>query len=229
MAMAARIATRMEQQRMNTSAVLTMTQWLSPSYPLGSFAYSHGLETAIAEAWVTDASDLRVWLEGVMASGSGWADAVLFCAAFRAMDVDTLMQVDASGRAFSASQERLRESLNQGAAFARTVGATSDEHIPETLFPIAVGWASARHDAPLKLAMTLYLQAFVSNIVMACVRLIPLGQTDGQTIIKDLAPLCELTADAAIGATLDDLYSNTFLSDIAAMRHEVQQPRLFQS
>lgn len=226
MGMVAHIAMRMGRQRMTTSAILTLTQWLSPSYPLGSFAYSHGLETVIADGWVDDAASLQIWLEDVVSNGSGWADAVLFCAAFNAADP---VEVDATGRAFAASHERARESLNQGAAFARTRNATSDWDMPDVLFPVAVGHAAARINAPLDIAVSLYLQSFVSNIVMACVRLMPLGQTKGQVVIERLAPRCEQTALAASFATLDDLHSNTFLSDIAAMRHEVQQPRLFQS
>jgi urease accessory protein len=214
---------------MNTSAILTLTQWLSPSYPLGSFAYSHGLEAALADGWVHDAATLQIWLEDIVSDGSGWADVVLFCEAFNTSENDALLQVDATGRAFAASHERLRESLNQGAAFARTVNATSQLELPPLLFPVAVGWAAARQNAPLRLAASLYLQAFVSNIVLACVRLTPLGQTDGQAIIQALAPLCEKAAKSASKATLNDLHSNTFMSDIAAMRHEVQQPRLFQS
>ncbi|MCK0094862.1 urease accessory protein UreF [Yoonia sp. F2084L] len=214
---------------MSTSAVLTLSQWLSPSYPLGSFAYSHGLEAAIAEGWVDDRDTLRAWLRDVLTDGSGWADAVLFCAAYRATDAKALMQVDATGRAFAASHERLRESVNQGAAFARTLAATSQVDVPPVLFPVAVGWATAQQSAPLQMSASMYLQAFVSNIVMACLRLMPLGQTDGQALIQDLSVLCEKTARAASTTTLDDLHSNTFLSDIAAMRHEVQQPRLFQS
>ncbi|MFT7106802.1 MAG: urease accessory protein [Yoonia sp.] len=214
---------------MTTSAVLTLTQWLSPSYPLGSFAYSHGLEAALADGWVHDAASLQMWLEDVLMYGSGWADAVLFCAAFKATNDEILREVDVTGRAFAASSERLRESLNQGAAFARTVRATSQTPISDMLLPVAVGWAASQVEAPEQLGASLYLQAFVSNIVMACVRLLPLGQTQGQAIIQYLAPLCEKTALAASNAILDDLYSNTFLSDIAAMRHEVQQPRLFQS
>lgn len=222
----ARTATRTGRRHMNTNAVLTLSQWLSPAYPLGSFAYSHGAETALAAGWITDAESLERWLTDVVTDGSGWADAVLFCLAYHEGQLD---EIDATGRAFAASHERLRESVNQGAAFARTLNATQGWDLPDLLFPVAVGHAAARIDAPLQMAVSLYLQAFASNIVMACVRLMPLGQTQGQAVIQTLAPLCEATAKRASQATLDDLYSNTFLSDIAAMRHEVQQPRLFQS
>jgi len=230
MALAARTVTHTVPQRMTISATLTLAQWVSPSYPLGSFAYSHGVEAAIAQGWVGDAAGLQAWLCDVLQSGSGRADATLLCAAYRAPDVHDLMQIDATGRAFASSHERLRESLHQGAAFARTTQAVwGDDISQDLLFVVALGWACARHDIPLQLAVSLYLHSFVSNIVMASVRLMPLGQTQGQAVLHALAPMCEAIAQEVQTATLDDLYANTFLSDIAAMRHETLQPRLFQS
>lgn len=214
---------------MTISAIMTVAQWLSPAYPLGSFAYSHGLETAIGAGWVNDGATLEKWLQDVLGDGSGRADAVLLGAAYMAIDHAELIEIDATGRAFASSQERLRESLHQGAAFARTTSAVSDIDVPDVLFPVAFGWAAAWLGVPLSIAAPMYLHAFASNIVMACVRLMPLGQTAAQSILKNLIPICEETARATNSASLDDLYSNTFLSDIAAMRHEVHQPRLFQS
>lgn len=214
---------------MTISAIMTLAQWLSPAYPLGSFAYSHGLETAIDVGWVHDAATLENWLQDVLGDGSGRADATLLGSAYRAVDHAELMGIDATGRAFASSQERLRESLHQGAAFARTTSEVSDIDVPDVLFPVAFGWAAAWVGVSLPIAAPMYLHAFASNIVMASVRLMPLGQTAAQSIVKNLIPICEETACAANSATLDDLYSNTFLSDIAAMRHEVHIPRLFQS
>lgn len=226
MATGARTATHTSRPPMTTSAVLTLAQWLSPAYPLGSFAYSHGLEAAIEAGWVKDADTLQDWLEDVLTDGTGRADAILLCAASHSEDVT---EIDATARAFAASRERLRESLQQGRAFAQTTSAVWDVDVPDLMFPVAVGHAAAKLGAPMELAATMFLQAFVSNIVMGCIRLMPLGQTDGQRIIRRLTPLCEATAQAACTANLDELCSTTFLSDIAAMRHEVQQPRLFQS
>lgn len=226
MATAAPIVTLTARQRMTISGTLTLAQWLSPSYPLGSFAYSHGLETAIAEGWVTDAQTLRYWLSDILASGSGRSDAILLHAAHNAHDFTT---IDATGRAFVASAERLRESLHQGAAFTRTTAAIWGDDMPELLFPVALGFAAARHEISATLTASMYLHAFASNIIMVCVRLVPLGQTEGQKVLNALAPLCENIAQDTANATIDDLCSSTFMSDIAAMRHETLQPRLFQS
>lgn len=227
--MAAPIATHTARRPMTISGTLTLAQWLSPSYPLGSFAYSHGLETAIAEGWVNDAASLHVWLADVLEFGTGRSDAILLVAAYNAASPQTLTDIDTTGRAFASTAERLRESLHQGAAFTRTTSAIWGETERDLLFPTALGWAAAKVGIPAHLTTAMYLHAFASNIIMACVRLVPLGQTDGQRALATLSPLCEQIAQSALSATLDDLSSNTFLSDIAAMRHETLQPRLFQS
>ena len=226
MVLDALIAMNTARPPMTINGTLLLAQWLSPSYPLGSFAYSHGLETVIAEGWVADAASLQDWLAELLASGSGRADAILLHAAYHA---DDPAPVDATGRAFSSSAERLRESLHQGAAFARTTCVAWGNDMPHLLFPVSLGHAAARHNIPATLAAAMYLHAFASNIIMACVRLVPLGQTDGQRVLSALAQLIEAIAEETANATLDDLYSNTFMSDIAAMRHETLQPRLFQS
>jgi len=94
---------------------------------------------------------------------------------------------------------------------------------------VAVGAAAARLQIDPTLTASMYLQAFCSNLVSATVRAVPLGQTDGQAVLAALAPYCARIAEDTALATLDDLQSIAFLSDIAAMRHETLQPRIFQS
>lgn len=216
--------------RMSTDLdLLTMTQWLSPSFPLGSFAYSHGVETAIAQGWINDAASLQLWLQDVLRDGTGRADVTLLYAAYGAGCEQDLSRIDATARAFSASRERLRESVHQGRAFVRTLREISDINLPDLVLPVALGWASAQVGLPKAQTAAMYLHAFSSNIVMAAVRLVPLGQTEGQKVIAALSVTCCDVADAALGDSLEDLSSTTFLSDISAMQHETLQPRLFQS
>jgi len=77
--------------------------------------------------------------------------------------------------------------------------------------------------------VSMYLQAFTSNLVSAAIRLVPLGQTEGQKIIAALHPVIASVADEAMNATLDDIGGCTFTADIASMRHETQSVRLFRS
>ena len=207
-----------------TTDLLTLAQWLSPAYPVGAFAYSHGLETAIADGHVTDAETLQSWLTDLLTQGSAQSDAVLLARAYR---TDDPAETNADARAFAASAERLREAENQGAAFAATTRAVWQIDLPDLLYPVAVGRAAKLKGLDLEQTTALYLHAFVSNLTSAAIRLVPLGQTEGQQVIAALAPLCEETATKAL--TEETLWSNTWASDIAAMRHETQEPRLFQS
>lgn len=206
--------------------VLTLAQWLSPAFPVGAFAYSHGVETAIRAGWITDGDGLAAWLRDCLTEGSGRSDAIFLRLAFAAADPG---EVDALARSFATGRERLREAERQGAAFVRTVNAVWDLSLPDLLLSVAVGRAAGLAGLDPDLTVSLYLHAFVTNLVSAAIRLSPLGQTEGQRIIRDLQPLCtDLAADTR-DATATDIVGHAFLSDIAAMRHETLEPRLFQS
>ena len=220
---AARRTTRM------ATDLLTLAQWLSPTYPVGAFAYSHGIETAIREGGIGSAAALETWLRDLLLVGSGRADAVLLGAAYRAESGESLWEIDALARAFAASSERVREGERQGAAFAATTRAVWQIVLPDLMYPVAVGRAACLMGIPAEPTAALYLQAFASNLVSAAVRAVPMGQTEGQSVVAALSPVCLTTASEAIHAEPDDLWSNAWGSDIASMRHETIQPRLFQS
>ena len=206
--------------------LLTLTQWLSPSYPIGSFAFSHGLEAAIAEGWITDADTLQTWLAGVLTQGSGRSDAILIWTAYRADTPDTVNQI---AEAFSPSAERRREAQRQGAAFARATRDVWGIDLPDFVLPVALGRAAKLVDLDPGDLVALYLHGFASNLTQAAQRLMPLGQTGAQRVLHHLTPVCAQIAHDTELSTLDDIHSNAFLSDIAAMRHEGLEPRLFQS
>jgi urease accessory protein len=204
-----------------------LAQWLSPAFPIGAFAYSHGLEVAVRDGWVRDVDGLRTWLEDLLRHGSGRADAIWLRAAMR-LEAD-LAALDAQARAFAASAERLHEAGRQGAAFARTAGAVWGLDVPPVLLPLAVGASAARVGMPAEETVALYQHAFISSLTSAAIRLVPLGQTEAQRVLARLIPLCVETAAATRASAVRDIHSNCFLSDIAAMRHETLETRLFQS
>lgn len=206
--------------------LLTLTQWLSPSYPVGGFAFSHGLEAAVAEGRVRDAASLEDWLRDVLEEGSGRTDAILIGLAFSTEDIDA---TEALARAWQPSAERLREAERQGAAFARVTAEVWGMELPPLLLPVALGRAARLAGLEQQAVTALYLQAFAGTLVSAAQRLMGLGQTGAQGVVARLSPLCLTVAAAAEGQGADRLWSNAWLSDIASMRHEVQEPRLFQS
>ena len=121
MATGAPIRMNMVPLRMTmTTDILTLSQLLSPSFPVGAFAYSHGLETAISEGQIVSAPSLQSWLKDLLEHGGAQSDALLLNAAFGSAE-DAVQNIDTHARAFAASAERLRETDLQGAAFCETV------------------------------------------------------------------------------------------------------------
>ncbi|MFW2588781.1 urease accessory protein UreF [Sagittula sp. SSi028] len=207
--------------------LLIITQWLSPAYPVGSFAFSHGIEDAVDAGQITDAPALERWLADLLKQGSGWADAVWIAEAARG--ARPVAEVDALARAFAASAERLREAQRQGAAFRQITQDVWHTELTAQMLPVVFGEAAAELRLDTSAVIALYLQSFVSNLVAAAQRLMPLGQTDAQGIVARLSPLCGDIAARAMDADSDDIFANCFASDIAAMCHETMEPRIFQT
>ncbi len=212
---------------MSTEAILELMQWLSPAFPLGAFAYSHGLEAAIDAGQVSDAQTLEAWLGSVLQHGAGRSDAILLCHAMRgappASDLAALVE------ALSASRERWMETREQGAAFVRTVNALKGTDQPAQPLPVAVGVAAADLGLEPAQVAALYLHAFMSNLVSVGIRFVPLGQTDGQGVLARLKPAIVELAEVAAKASLDEIGGAAFGADLAAMRHEEMEVRLFKS
>ncbi|MEL6170789.1 MAG: urease accessory UreF family protein [Pseudomonadota bacterium] len=209
--------------------LITLTQWLSPSFPIGSFAYSHGLEAAVAQGWVYDAASLQEWLSNITLHGTGRSDAIWLRLAYSAKNDTELLALNAEACAFAPAKTRLIEGEKQGAAFAKTVRAVWEIDLPDLLLPLAVGAAAGQKDIEIKLVVPLYLQAFLGNLINAAQRLMPLGQTEGQTILAALQSEYMQVAHDTSQAGREEICSNAFASDIAAMHHETLEPRLFQS
>ncbi|MEQ9693085.1 urease accessory protein UreF [Shimia sp. SDUM112013] len=206
--------------------ILTLTQWFSPAYPVGAFAYSHGLEWAVESDQVTDAASCKAWVTDVLRDGAARNDVILMAEAYRA---DNPQAVDAIVRALASSKERLMETRLQGEAFCAATSAIWARDLSGLTYPVAMGHAARLENLSLELTAQMYLQAFMSNLIAAAMRLVPLGQTEGQQVIRDLTPLCAEIASKAIGQRLDDLGSAAFLADIAAMKHETQYSRIFRT
>ncbi len=212
---------------MSEAGLLTLVQWLSPAFPVGGYAYSHGLEAAIASGQVQSASDLEGWIATILAEGAGRNDAILLAEALKpGADLPALA---AFAEALAASRERLVETREQGRALLATTNAlTGDDH-PPMPYPVALGAAAAPLGLPIAQVLALYLHAFASNLVQAGVRFIPLGQTEGQKALAALHPVIQRTAREAAVAGLSGLGGGALRSDLAAMQHETMDVRIFRT
>jgi urease accessory protein len=205
--------------------LLTLVQWLSPAFPTGGYAYSHGLEAVIAEG-ERSAAGIGRWIDGVLRFGTGQADAVLLASVLRGGDP---AELDAMARAMAGSRERLAETLEQGAAFARTVAALTGRDLPPRALPVAVGEAALALDLPVDEVVSVYLHAFAANLVACATRFAPLGQTEGQAMLAALHPVIGDLAGWAATAVPDDIGTAALGADLAAMRHETMDVRIFKT
>jgi urease accessory protein len=208
--------------------------WLSPAFPVGAFSYSHGLERAVYDGLVTGREGLQDWLAGLVEAGSLWNDALLAAESIRAADSPReLASLAELAEALAGSAERQMETMNQGRAFAEAAqtwrGAAIAGLPAECPYPVAFGVVAGEAEIPVEDAVAAFLQAAISNLVQAAIRLSVIGQSDGVRVIATLEPLVAATADRAARGSLDDLGSGTVRSEIAAMRHETQYSRLFRS
>lgn len=209
--------------------LLQLLAFMSPAFPVGGFAYSHGLERAIDDGTVTSADEVRDWVKSLLVHGSGWNDAVLFATAFDARD-EVREEIDELALALAASRERALETSDLGQSFAKSVAILSaSEAMKFRTYPVAVAATCQKTCIDKRSGLLAYLQAFSNNLIAVAVRLIPLGQTKGLEVMRDLMPVISETAERALAASLVDLGSSTLLSDIASIKHETQYSRVFRS
>lgn len=225
----------------NLSQRALLQVWLSPAFPVGAFAYSHGLELAVERGWVRDRATLTAWLVDLIGLGSLRNDLVLLAEASRVTstgDAAALAGVAELAAAWQPSAERHLEATQQGASFLTQIDAAwpcaavagLKARVQEAVtYPVAVGVAAAGHGIALDAVLMAYALAFVANLVSAAIRLSVIGQTDGQRAIAALLPQIEVAAKFAATSTLDDLGGAAFRSDIASLAHETQYSRLFRS
>jgi urease accessory protein len=233
-----------EQCGLTPRALLRLQSWLSPAFPTGAYSYSHGIEWAVEVGHIHDRKSLVAWLEADLCFGSGRNEAIFFGEAWRgATDDDRarLFEVAELAAAFRGTAEFALESSQQASACLATLrqiwpdrvldwlaDILRERHVQPAL-AVVLGVRSARQGIPASLALPAFLQSYVANLVTAGVRLIPLGQTDGQLAIAELEQAVLVASTQAKNATIDDLGSAAFMVDLASMAHETQYTRLFRS
>jgi urease accessory protein len=225
-------------------ALLRQQTWLSPAFPTGAYSYSHGLEWAVEAGDIHDRESLVDWLEADLCYGSGRNEAIFFNSAWRSASADNLarlLQVAELASVFRSTSEFALESVQQGIACLTTLRLVWCDRLLDWLaemlrklnlapaVAVVLGVRAATQRIPASLALPAFLQSFIANLVNAGVRLLPLGQTDGQRALAQLEQAVLVTSAKARQASLDDLGSAAFMVDVSSMAHETQYTRLFRS
>ena len=206
---------------------LPLLTWLSPSFPVGAFAYSGGLEAAVAHGVVTDAEALSEWLDASLAGGAIRSDALAAGMAARGEDA---AELDTLVLALAGSPTREAELRALGAAFAEAAAPWWPEGLPcPRAYPVALGALARAHGIEGAVLAGAFALAAITNAVQAAQRLIPVGQRGAVSVIASLEPAIARLAAQAERASVDDLFTATPVADICALAHPTVEPRLFRS
>ena len=226
------------------TALLRLMTWLSPSFPVGAYTYSHGVEYAVEVGLVKDEASLTGWLETILLYGAAQTDAVLFARAYEAAiaeDAEQLWSLFELADTMRGSKEMALEGSAQGAAFWQMLMKVwPDERLlpwqqrlqqeqRKPAYPVAVALATVFSDIPLEQALNAYLHATAVNLISAGVRLVPLGQTAGQMATAALEEVVIEAGEKALNTDINDIGAATPMVDWTSFSHETQYTRLFRS
>ncbi|MEM9709828.1 MAG: urease accessory UreF family protein [Pseudomonadota bacterium] len=212
---------------MSDADLLTLQQWLSPAFPVGGYAWSQGLETAMDLGRVSDRESLKSWLETVIGRGAAAADAALLASALDPdADLEDLAEL---ARAMAGSAERLAETETQGGAFTSAHNALTGSDNPPFPLPIALGRAAQDLDLAPATILAAVIQAQAANLISAAVRFMPLGAAEGQALLAELRPLILDTAARAAETPPEKIGLSQPGADLMSFRHETQKVRIFRS
>jgi urease accessory protein len=215
-----------------------LMQLISPALPIGAFTYSQGLEWAVEAGWVGDSNDLADWLKGLMHDSLVQLELPILRRLYRACGEGDLEAIDRWGRCLHASREtrELRAEEHQRARALVTlladlgIGRAADwrdalSHCQAAPFALAaVHWQIGVEDCALG-----YAWGWLENQVAAAIKLVPLGQTDGQRVQLALAARLPAVVGRSAAVADDDVGAGAPALAIASACHETQYSRLFRS
>ena len=201
-----------------------MFQWLSPSFPTGSFNFSQGLEYAVSQSMVKNEIDLVEWIENNLEHGFLRNDAIFLKLAYHISKDEDLDDLTEKCLAFSCSALKLNEQVLTGDNFAKA----SDTQLGLP-YPIALGVAAKKHKFKIEELIPLFLQSNISNLLAAAQRLLPLGHKRSTGILKNLFEKINKISRKVLVSTEKDLFSSCYLADTCTLLHEEFEGKIFKS
>lgn len=215
--------------------LLRLMQLTSPSFPVGTFAYSQGLETAIHNAWVTDADSAISWMTGLISQTLATLDVPILGRAIGAWaqrDLEQVRALSAFQLACREARELQEEDLQLGRAMLkvlRTLGVPEASVEGDVTYCVAFGLAVSHFEVGLERAAGGYLYAWCDNQVIAASRLIPLGQSEAQRTLAACLPAIPAAVRRGLELPDCDLGLTSPGLGLASAQHETQYARLFRS
>lgn len=222
----------------NNTALLQLLRLTSPALPVGSYSYSQGLEYACEAGWIDDAGSAQSWFNGVMSNGLARLDVPILARIYHACEEEAYDNAISWSRYVLACRETLElreEDKQTGRALGRLLKdleikqadlCTQSGHA-SLVFSFAL--AAQSWSIPLQQTACGYLWAWLENQVAAAIKLIPLGQTQGQKILSESMPFIESCVNTGLEIEDGEIYGSLPGLALGSALHETQYSRLFQS
>ncbi len=196
--------------------------WFSSSFPIGSYAYSHGLEALIDEKKINNKDDIKEYLNALLFYGSLRNDYIFIKSIYKGDEINEMILANAS------SKERQIEMIDMGNSFRKIMKDSWDLSLPEnTPFIYSLAKAGLYFNIKFDDLIKFYLQSFISNLINVCVKHIPISQIDGQTLNVNFIDEIQKFLSQSKQFTLKDIGSTFFLADIFSIRHENLDSRIY--
>lgn len=219
-------------------ALLRLMHLVSPSLPIGSFTYSQGIEWAVECGWISNAAELEAWLENLLHAGMTYLDLPLLQRMYQAIEQQDEAAVQYWIDYLNASRETselLQEEKNRGRALTDLLigldinQAAKWKPLLAQNQAAAFALAAVHWQIPFAQAASGYLWGWLENSALSAVKIIPLGQTQGQKILHRLIPQIPEVVENALRVRDEDVGASSPALAIASSRHETQYTRLFRS
>ena len=196
--------------------------WFSSSFPIGSYAYSHGLEALIDDKKIKNEDDVKEFLDALLFYGTLRNDYIFMKSIYKGDEINQLILVSA------ASKERQIEMIDMGNSFRKIMKDSWELSLPEnTSFIYCLAKAGLYFDIKFDDLIKLYLQSFISNLINVCVKHIPMSQKDGQSLNVIFINQIQEFLTHSDKLTLNDIGSSFFIGDIFAIKHEYLDSRIY--
>ena len=196
--------------------------WFSSSFPIGSYAYSHGLEALIDDKKIKNNNDVKEFLDALLFYGTLRNDYIFMKSIYKGDDINQLILASAS------SKERQIEMIDMGNSFRKIMIDSWELYLPKnTSFIYCLAKAGLHFDIKFDDLIKFYLQSFISNLINVCVKHIPMSQKDGQSLNVIFINQIQDFLNQSDKLTLKDIGSTFFIGDIYAIKHENLDSRIY--
>lgn len=239
--------------------VLNLLQLASPALPVGSYSYSEGLESLVNDGTITNLTQLENWLNDNLKFGAIQLESALMMRAYLGINQRNFSNLlywqnwtsatrdtaELRQQSLQMGRSLIKLFLNLSAMPEKIVNVNMDQDFKSNIidqiqqqvkrdhnfchWPIAYGITAAYWQIDLNIAIVGYLHSWLSNLINAGIKLIPLGQTDGQRLLWSMQSAIYQTSQTVLNLKDDDLVTCNWGLSLASMSHESQYTRIFRS